>query len=944
MPLTIGLTYDLRSDYLAEGYTSEQVAEFDSDETLALIEQAIRSLGYATERIGNGRRLCQQLAAGRRWDLVFNIAEGLAGRSREAQVPCLLELYGVPYTFSDPLVCAVTLDKAVAKRLVQSAGLRTPAFAVVARPEDVAGLKLAYPLFAKPLAEGTGKGVDDRSRVSGPAELDRICRHLLERFRQSVLVEEFLPGREFTTALLGDGQDARVLGTMEFTIPSAGEQAIYSYDSKEKCERLVKYFPMPAGELRQEVEALALAAYRVIECRDAGRVDIRLDRDGRPSFMEVNPLPGLHPSHSDLPMIATQEGMAYGELIGSIIRSALARRGTGVSPVSIMGVSPMSVRQGQIHGQDGRRGDQDARDTHGRDARDTHGQDARDTVLVLHNVPRAGEDGAAFVESDAGVMDQVRAVERALAARGVEFRTKGIRSLQELPVVLADHIQPVVFNLVEGLGGDARPANLVPAVCRAFGRGVTGSDTPALELGLDKWRCKNVLRGTGLPVPIGFCVPVGQAPEESISFEATVNFVDSKCACRGHAGGQLRVVGVPPASGAAETAATRQITWIVKPAQADASEGIDSASIVSTRADLEAAVGRVHGMGQAALVEEYIDGRELNVSVLVRDGAAQVLPLAEIDFSAFPPGKPRIVDYAAKWKSDSFEYRNTPRVIPAPLDEATADKVRELALAAFAVLGCQDYARVDFRLDADGMPWILEVNANPDITPDVGFAAALAAAGIAYEDFVAGVVASAAARAGADAVCGGTGFQPVQAQLEKLCHRGGAASRIGPPPDGLAIRRGEGRDRDVVLDLMRRTTFFRDDEIEVAREVLDEALAHGSDGHYQSYVADADGRAIGWVCFGPTPCCLGTFDIYWIAVDPDVQAKGVGRTLLAHAEELIRQGGGRLAIVETNGQPRYLPTRRFYLRTGYHEAARVADFYSPGDDKVVYAKRLADGA
>lgn len=324
--LVIGLTYDLRDDYLAQGFTEEEAAEFDSPRTINAIERTLQSFGHATERIGNGLALARQLADGKRWDLVFNIAEGVWGRSREAQVPCLLEMYRIPYTFSDPLVCALTLDKAMTKRVIASAGLNTPRFAVVTSLSDLEGLALEYPLFAKPLAEGTGKGVDKDSRVDSPAALKKVCTRLLDRFSEPVLVEEYLPGREFTTAILGTGHEARVVGTMEFSIRPNAPAQDYSYEVKEACDDWVDYFPMPQGDLRDQVEALALGAYRVLECRDTGRIDIRLDAQGRPAFIEINPLPGLNPGHSDLPMIATQEGMSYEELIRSIIESALARR------------------------------------------------------------------------------------------------------------------------------------------------------------------------------------------------------------------------------------------------------------------------------------------------------------------------------------------------------------------------------------------------------------------------------------------------------------------------------------------------------------------------------------------------------------------------------------------------------------------------------------------
>ena len=321
----IGLTYDSRDEYAALGHKIEDIAEFDTEETISAIETTIQSLGHRTERIGHARALCSRLAGGARWDLVFNFAEGLAGRNREAQVPAILEAYGLPYTLSDALVCSVTLDKAVAKRLVASAGLRTPKFKVVRQLSDLAGLSLTYPLFAKPLAEGTGKGIDARSRIDSPEQLAQVCGALLERFEQPVLVEEYLPGREFTTGIVGTGSQARVIGTMEIEIlPHAGE-AVYSFENKENCDHLVRYSALRTGREKKQVEKLALESYRALECRDAGRVDLRMDGRGRPSFIEVNPLAGMHPTHSDLPMIATQEGMSYAELVGAIIESAVRR-------------------------------------------------------------------------------------------------------------------------------------------------------------------------------------------------------------------------------------------------------------------------------------------------------------------------------------------------------------------------------------------------------------------------------------------------------------------------------------------------------------------------------------------------------------------------------------------------------------------------------------------
>ena len=323
--MKIGLTYDMRSEYLAQGYKEEDVAEFDSEETIAVIESTIRSLGYETERIGNISSLASKLAKGARWDIVFNVAEGLSGRFRESQVPSLLEIYNIGYTFSDPFVCALTLDKSFSKRVVRDCGIPTAKFKVVEDTRDIQQVSLEYPLFAKPMVEGTGKGIDGRSRVESPAQLAEVCEYLLERFNQPVLVEEYLPGREFTVAVLGNGLQACVLGIMEIKIPG-DSNCIYSYNAKEKCEKLVNYVPYrQGGSLHKQLEHLALKSYRVLQCRDAARVDFRCDAKGVPCFMEINPLPGLHPTHSDLPMIATQEAMSYPELIDTIIKSALSR-------------------------------------------------------------------------------------------------------------------------------------------------------------------------------------------------------------------------------------------------------------------------------------------------------------------------------------------------------------------------------------------------------------------------------------------------------------------------------------------------------------------------------------------------------------------------------------------------------------------------------------------
>ena len=322
--MRIAVTYDLRSDYLALGYSEEETAEFDAEETIAALCEALAGLGHTPVRIGGIRPLAKALVAGERWDAVFNICEGLKGVAREAQVPALLEAFDIPYLFSDPLTLALSLDKALAKRVVRDAGVPTADFAVIEKERDIANVWLDFPLFVKPVAEGSGKGVGARSRVESREELNSVAKDLLERFRQPVLVEEFLPGREFTIGIIGTGANAEVLGVAEI-VPLANYIGQgYGFVNKEIWQDKVKLIParddaaMAAGDV-------ALAAWRSLRCRDGGRADVRLDRHGQPCFLEVNPLAGMRPGYSDLCFIAKFEGLDYQQLIGKFLDAFLAR-------------------------------------------------------------------------------------------------------------------------------------------------------------------------------------------------------------------------------------------------------------------------------------------------------------------------------------------------------------------------------------------------------------------------------------------------------------------------------------------------------------------------------------------------------------------------------------------------------------------------------------------
>ncbi len=322
--MRFGVTYDLRADYLALGMSEEDSAEFDSEVTIAGLCEALSGLGHEPIRIGHLKALNARLVAGERWDAVFNICEGLRGFAREAQVPALLEAYDIPYVFSDPLTLSVALDKSWCKRIVRDQGVPTADFALVEHLSDVNDLSLAFPVFAKPVAEGSGKGVDERSRANNLGELKATVQELLTRFRQPVLVEHYLSGREFTVGITGTGGEAEILGIMEI---GATEKAIahgYGYENKEHWEDKVVLKLAHDSEAIQAGE-VALAAWRALRCRDGGRVDIRSDGAGRPHFIEVNPLAGLNPQHSDLCFLARFQGLSYQQLIGRIVDSFLAR-------------------------------------------------------------------------------------------------------------------------------------------------------------------------------------------------------------------------------------------------------------------------------------------------------------------------------------------------------------------------------------------------------------------------------------------------------------------------------------------------------------------------------------------------------------------------------------------------------------------------------------------
>ena len=319
--MKVGLTFDLRSWYLDRGYSMDETAEFDKQETVDALANALKQMGHETESIGNAFQLIEALAAGKRWDMVFNIAEGLYGDGRESVVPAILDQYKIPYVFSGPVIMGLSLNKHLAKLVVAAAGVPvSPGYLVTSLAEsDKSGLK--YPLFVKPVSEGTGKGITKKSLVKNAAELRVMVEWILKEFRQPALVEEYLPGREFTVGVVGSGDDAIAIGGMEVI---CADNLPYSVEVKENYQNYCSYAPLDEN-IADECKTVAVQAWRALEAVDAGRVDLKADRNGRICFIEANPLAGLNPVHSDLPILARMYGIEYQKLMEMIMDSAIRR-------------------------------------------------------------------------------------------------------------------------------------------------------------------------------------------------------------------------------------------------------------------------------------------------------------------------------------------------------------------------------------------------------------------------------------------------------------------------------------------------------------------------------------------------------------------------------------------------------------------------------------------
>ena len=316
----------------------DEFAEWDTPETIDAVAGALSALGDVI-RLEATDDFAERLRAARP-DIVFNIAEGLHGVNREAHVPAICEFLDIPYSASDPFTCALCLDKARTKEVLQARGVRTARWVLVRTEADIAIAAdvLTLPVFVKPVHEGSSKGITERNLCRTPTALHETCAFLLAHYKQPVLAEVYLPGDEFTCAVIGNGDAARVLPIvkMKFDSLPAGALPIYGFEAKwiwDGYGTTLDLYECPANvapALTRELERVTRAAFRATGCRDWGRVDLRLDAAGVPHVVEVNPLPGILPNPADnscLPMAARTAGIDYDDLIQRCLRLAAARQG-----------------------------------------------------------------------------------------------------------------------------------------------------------------------------------------------------------------------------------------------------------------------------------------------------------------------------------------------------------------------------------------------------------------------------------------------------------------------------------------------------------------------------------------------------------------------------------------------------------------------------------------
>lgn len=443
-----------------------------------------------------------------------------------------------------------------------------------------------------------------------------------------------------------------------------------------------------------------------------------------------------------------------------------------------------------------------------------------------------------------------------------------------------------VFNLVDAIEGNDALIGLVPAFLEHLGLPFTGCGAEAFNRTLSKCQTKKMLRMMDIP---------------------TAAWSEDGSDCR------------------------TTIRYIVKSDTLHGSMGIDEKSVVLGAHAQREIAERTLRYGGRFFCEEFIEGREFNVALIGDGQSVRILPIQEIDFSGFPENRDRIIDYAAKWDDADIAFHTTNRRFGVEQEnQALARNLTEIAETVWRAFSLRGYARIDFRVDGDN-PYVLEINANPAISPDAGFAAAAAEAGISYAPLLEHLIDQACAQTRrTDNLADNASVTDTQIQM-------GATEN----PMSLVWRRNVvPSDAVAIATLVRATGYFTSDETGIAAELVMERLAKGPSSGYEFIIAEQAGRVAGYACFGKIDGTDAAFDLYWIAVDPAQQGRGLGREILRRAEDIMQGMGARHVYVDTSSSETYIATRAFYTAMGYTEKARLDDFYREGDGKVIFVSSL----
>lgn len=508
------------------------------------------------------------------------------------------------------------------------------------------------------------------------------------------------------------------------------------------------------------------------------------------------------------------------------------------------------------------------------------------------------------------VLVQADAVQRALESLGHEVEQRAVGLDLGALLALLEEPPDVVFNLVESLGGHDDLQSLVPHLLEL--RRVPYTGCPAIPLGAsnDKPGLKAKLVSLGLPTPAWATWEDGTA-RTLLTFTGATVFSPGR--------------------------------FIIKPARRHASFGIDDTAITGRVQSLDELAQHVQARermtGVECFAERYVEGRELNLALLATPAGPRVLAFAEIDFSAFPPDKPRIVGYAAKWDDQSFEFHHTPRRFWDDYEERHLHRVlTQLVLRCWRELCLDGAVRIDLRIDAQGEPWILEVNANPCLAPDAGYMAAAAHAELEPADVYRRLVEQALARGvGGQCECSGLLTSAPVASARAI-----AGPSSVPPRGVVALVEGVSRDhRQALREILVETDAFNTAELDAALETVDGYHQRGEASGYRFLSALEHGRLVGYACFGPIPRTDSSYELFGIAVAPKLQGGGIGRRLVDEVLTRIKATGGTRLYLDTSSRVAHDPTRAFCARVGFHVAATFEDYYRKGDGKIVFVRDVA---